>query len=148
MTAAIEPVPSVRLVATAFYSSGGGRYIANTNLPDLIVNHDASMTLVTTWSSLIGTEVQAGSKTSLYGYYGVAHANRTVTTDVDGSAIGFGVPGSNAANEDITEATAGLMYTLFRDPKIGGIQFIGQYHTCGARLLPYQLARRPTRPSA
>ena len=127
LNAAIEPIPSVRLIATGFYSSGGGRYIANTNLPDFIVNHDASMTLVTTWSSLIGTEIQAGSKTSLYAYYSAAHADRAVATDVDGSAIGFGVPGSTAANEQIAEATAGVIHTFFRDPKIGGIQFMAQY---------------------
>ena len=95
LTAAVEPISSIRLVATGFYSSGGGRYIANTNLPDFIVNHDASMTLVTTWSSLIGTEIQAGSKTNVYAYYSAAHADRAVATDVDGSAIGFGVPGSH-----------------------------------------------------
>jgi len=127
LTTAIELIPSIRLIATGFYSSGGGRYISNTNLPDLIVNHDASMTLVTTWSSLIGTEIQAGSKTSLFAYYSAAHADREVTTDVDGSAIGFGVPGSTAANERIAEATAGLIRTFFRDPKIGGMQFNAQY---------------------
>ena len=120
-------ISSIRLVATVFYSSGGGRYIANTNLPDFIVNHDASMTLVKTWSSLIGTEIQAGSKTSVYAYYSAAHADRAVTTDVDGSAIGFGVPGSTAANEQIAEATAGVTHTFFRDPKIGGMQFMAQY---------------------
>jgi len=122
-----ELLPTVRLMGTGFYSSGGGRYIANTNLPDFIVNHDASMTLVTTSSSLIGTEIQAGSKTGLHAYYSVAHADQAVTTDVDGSAIGFGVPGSTAANEQIVEATAGLVHTFFRDPKIGGIQLIAQY---------------------
>ena len=65
--------------------------------------------------------------TSLHAYYSAAHADRTVSTDVDGSPIGFGVPGSTAANEDVTEATAGIIQTFFRDPKIGGIQFIGQY---------------------
>ena len=63
----------------------------------------------------------------LYAYYSAAHADRAVTTDVDGSAIGFGVPGSTAANEQIVEATAGVTHTFFRDPKIGGIQFIAQY---------------------
>jgi hypothetical protein len=127
VTGAVEPIPSVRLIATGFYSSGGGRYIANTNLPDFIVNQDASMTLVTTWSSLIGTEIQAGSKTSLYTYFSAAHADAAVTTDVDGSAIGFGVPGSTVANERIVEATVGVTQTFFRDPKIGGIQFMAQY---------------------
>ena len=132
LTAVLEPVSAVRLVATGFYSSGGGRYIGFTNLPDLIVNHDASITLVTTWSAVIGTEIQAARKTSLYGYYSAVHANRAVATDADGSAIGFGVPGSTAANERIAEATAGVIHTFFRDPKIGGIQFMGQYSLCTA----------------
>ena len=126
-TASIEPAPSVRLLATGFYSSGGGRYIANTNLPDLIVNADASLTLVTTWSSLIGTEIQAGKKALIYGYYSAAHGDRTVSTDADGSTIGFGAPGLTAANEEVAEATAGITHTFFRDPKIGGIQLMAQY---------------------
>ena len=48
LNAVIELLPTVRLIGNAFFSSGGGRYIANTNLPDLIVNHDASLTLVNT----------------------------------------------------------------------------------------------------
>ena len=127
LNAAVELIPSIRLVAAVFYSSGGGRYLANTNLPDFIVNHDASLTLVKTRSSLIGTEIQASHKTMVYGYYSAAHADRAVATDVDGSAIGFGVPGSTAANEQIVEATAGVTHTFFRDPKIGGMQFMAQY---------------------
>jgi hypothetical protein len=126
-TAAIEPMPAVRLIATGLFSSGAGRYIANTNLPDFIVNADASMTLVNTWSAIIGAEVQAGGKTSLHGYYSAAHADQTITTDIDGSAIGFGIPGSTTANEQIREVTASIIHTFFRDAKIGGIQFIGQY---------------------
>jgi hypothetical protein len=127
VNAIVELAPAVRLIGTGFTSSGGGRYIANTNLPDFIVNPDASMTLVTTSSFIVGTEIQAASTTSLHAYYSAAHADRTVATDVDGSTIGFGVPGSTAANEHVTEATAGVIHTFFRDPKIGGIQFIGQY---------------------
>ena len=39
--------PRLRLIGTAFFSSGGGRYIANT-LPDFIGNHDQRITLVNT----------------------------------------------------------------------------------------------------
>jgi hypothetical protein len=124
---AIEPTPLVRLVATGFLSSGGGRYLANTNLPDFIVNPDASLTLVNTRSYLIGTEIQAHRNTGLYTYYSDVHADRAVTSDVDGSAIGFGVPGSTAANERIGELTAGVTQTFFSDPKIGGVQFMVQY---------------------
>jgi hypothetical protein len=127
LNGAVEFIPSIRLVATVFYSSGGGRYLANTNLPDFIVNQDTSLTLVKTRSSLIGTEIQAAQKTMVYGYYSAAHADRAVASDVDGSAIGFGVPGSTAANEQIAEATAGVTHTFFRDAKIGGVQFMAQY---------------------
>jgi hypothetical protein len=127
VSAAIEPVKPVRLVGTAFFSSGGGRYIANTNLPDLIVNANASITLVGTRAFLVGVEIQGGPRTSAYGYHSQAHADRATTTDVDGSAIGFGIEGSTAANEQIEETTAGVTQTFFRDPKIGGIQFMAQY---------------------
>jgi hypothetical protein len=124
---ALEPFTPVRIVAIGFFSSGGGRYIANTNLPDFILNADASMTLVKTRSYVIGTEIQANSKLALYGYYSSAHADRAVTADADGTPIGFGVPGSTTANEQIVEATAGITHTFFRDPKIGGMQFMAQY---------------------
>ena len=127
VNAVVELIPPVRVIGNGFFSSGGGRYIANTNLPDFIVNSDASITLVDTSSWLIGSEIQAGGKTSLFAYYSAAHADSAVATDVDGSAIGFGVPGSTAANEDIVEATAGFIHTFFRDAKIGGIQFLLQY---------------------
>jgi len=127
VNAVVEGVPAVRVIGNAFFSSGGGRYIANTNLPNFIVNPDASITLVDTSSWLIGSEIQAGSKTSLFAYYSAAHAESAVATDVDGSAIGFGVPGSTTANEDLVEATAGFIHTFFRDAKIGGVQFLLQY---------------------
>ena len=46
INAVVELMPSVRVMGNAFFSSGGGRYIANTNLPSFIVNHDASITVV------------------------------------------------------------------------------------------------------
>jgi hypothetical protein len=127
VSAALEPVEPVRIVATAFFSSGGGRYISNTNLPDFIVNADASMTLVKTRSYIIGTEIQALAKAAVWGYYSEARADQAVTTDIDGNPIGFGVPGSTAANRKIAEATAGVTETFFRDPKIGGMQLMVQY---------------------
>ena len=124
---ALEPIKPVRIVLTTFFSSGGGRYLANTNLPDFIVNPDGSMTLVQTRSYIVGTEIQARARTGVYGYYSDAHANQAVTADVDGTPIGFGVPGATASNERIAEATAGLTQTFFHDPKIGGLQLMVQY---------------------
>src|SRR6202008_2341128 len=114
VNAVVELIPAVRVIGNAYFSSGGGRYIANTNLPNFIVNSASSMPLFDSFSWLIGSEIQAAGKTSLFAYYSAAHADSAVATDVDGSAIGFGVPGSTTANEDIVEATAGFIHTFFR----------------------------------
>ena len=123
----LEPVPNLRLIATNFFSKGGGRYIANTNMPDFIVNPDFSLTPVNTWSGIYGVEATA-KKTLLYGYYSIAQADQTVTVDANGKTpIGYGIDGSQTANHKIQEATVGIIQTLFRDPKIGGMQLMVQY---------------------
>lgn len=127
VNAVIEPVKSVHIVANAFFSNGGGRYIANTNVPDFIVNADQSISLVKSRSFIVGPEIQAGRNTLLYGYYSAAQVDQNVTVDTNGKAIGFGVPGSTGANHTIQEATVGIVQTFFRDPKIGGMQLMVQY---------------------
>ena len=126
VAASIEPVRNVHLVATSFFSNGGGRYIANVNGPDLIVNADGSMTLVKSDSVIAGAEAVAG-RSAFYGYYSRAWFGQTLATDTDGATIGFGVPGSTAANHTLHEATVGLTQTFFKDPKIGGLQASLQY---------------------
>jgi hypothetical protein len=124
----LEPVKNFKLVATNFFSSGGGRYIANTNIPDFIVNADQSMSLVKSWSGIYGAEIQAGSKSLLYGYYSIAQATQNTAFDANGTtSIGFGVANSQSANHKVQEATVGLVQTLFRDPKVGGMQVMLQF---------------------
>ena len=127
VNAVIEPVKNLHIAATTFFSSGGGRYIANTNLPDFIVNADHSMALVKSQAYILGPEVQATAKTLLYGYYSYAHADQAVSLDVNGKPIGFGIAGSTAANHKLQESTVGVTQTFFRDPKIGGMQMMFQY---------------------
>lgn len=127
VNAVVEPVKNLRLIGNAFFSSGGGRYIANTNLPDFVVNADGSLGLVKSRSFIVGPELQAGPKTLLYGYYSEAHADQAVAVDANGKPIGFGVAGNGAANQKIKEPTVGFVQTFFRDPKIGGMQVIFQY---------------------
>ncbi len=123
----LEPVRNLKVVATNFFSKGGGRYIANTNIPDFIVNPDYSLKPVNSWSGIYGAEVTA-KKTLLYGYYSIAQVDRTVTVDANGTTpIGYGVNGSQTANHKIEEATVGITQTFFRDPKIGGMQLMVQY---------------------
>jgi hypothetical protein len=130
VSAVLQPVKAVRVIATTFFSNGGGRYIANTNIPDFIVNPDASLNLVHSRSFIAGTEIQAAPKSLVYGYYSQAHADAQTTPDTTAKGqplIGFGVPGSAASNNKILEGTFGLTQTFFRDPKVGGIQLMFQY---------------------
>jgi len=124
---ALEPVPNVTLIAMNYFSSGGGRYIANENIPDFIVNADHSMSLVKSWSGIYGAEVTA-KKSLLYGYYSVAHADPLTAFDANGTTpIGFGVTGSQSANHIVEEFTAGLTQTFVKDARIGGMQLMLQY---------------------
>ena len=123
----VEPVANFRLIATQFFSHGSGRYIANTNLPDFIVNADQSLSIVKSWSGIWGAEITAHN-TLLYGYWSYAHAEQNVGVDTNGTTrIGFGVPNSQSANHKIQEPTVGFTHTFFRDPKIGGMQMMVQY---------------------
>lgn len=124
----LEPVKNFHIIGTGFFSKGGGRYIANTNLPDFIVNADSSLSLVKSNSWIFGVEEQATSKTLVYGYYSQAKATANTAFDVNGTTpIGFGITGSAASNQKILEGTIGLTQIFFRDPKIGGMQLMLQY---------------------
>jgi hypothetical protein len=123
----LEPIRNLRLIAANFFSKGGGRYIANTNIPDFIVNPDFSLTPVDSWSGIYGAEVTA-KQTLLYGYYSIAKVDRTVTVDANGTTpIGYGINGSQTANHKIQEATVGITQTFFRDPKAGAMQLMVQF---------------------
>jgi hypothetical protein len=124
---AFEVVPNVRIVGMNYFSDGAGRYISNANIPDFIVNPDGSMSTVSSTSFIYGAEATV-KKTLVYGYYSQAHADGLTTFDANGTTtIGFGVPNSQSANNKIEEDTFGLTQTLFRDPKVGGLQIQFQY---------------------
>ena len=124
----LEPgVPNVHIVLMNYFSDGSGRYIANTNLPDFIVNPDGSMATVSSWSGIYGAEANV-KKSLIYGYYSRAQADPKTTFDANGTTvIGFGVPNSQSANHKVEEDTVGLTQTLLRDPKFGGLQIWLQY---------------------
>ena len=124
----LEPgTPLVHIVLMNYFSDGSGRYIANTNLPDFIVNADGSLATVSSRSGIYGAEANV-KKTLVYGYYSLAQADAKTTLDTNGTTVlGFGVPNSQSANHKVEEDTVGLTQTLVRDPKFGGLQIWLQY---------------------
>lgn len=127
VAANIEPVKNFHLIGTGFFSTGGGRYIANDNIPDFIVLSNSSMSLVKANSFIGGIEEQALPKTQFFFYYSQAKATADTTTDTNGKTIGFGVAGQSAANQKVMEASVGITQIFYRDPKIGGMQLMIQY---------------------
>lgn len=129
VNANVEPIHNLHLIATTFFSEGGGRYIFGL-APDFVINRDGSMTLVGSRSFVAGFEGII-KRATLFGYYGAAHIDQQVTVDSTGRAIGYGVPGNTVANRQVNEATAGVNYTFWREPRYGSLQWIGQYSYLG-----------------
>ncbi|HZP48105.1 MAG TPA: hypothetical protein VFB07_06215 [Vicinamibacterales bacterium] len=127
VTAAVEPIAPLRLIASAYLSSGGGRYLAQSNVPDLVVAPDGILRTVDANSLLAGAEGRVGDRLLLFGYASGVRTRANVIADAGGSPIGFGVPASAGANERIAELTSGLTHTFFRDPKQGAMQLMLQY---------------------
>ena len=67
--------------------------------------------------------------TLLYAYYGGDYIGRDVAIDANGtSLIGYGYNGSaNSQNRAINEITFGFNQTIWRDPRYGAINVMGQY---------------------
>jgi hypothetical protein len=126
INANLELVRNLRLFATTFYSSGGGRYILGLG-PDLIIRPDGTPSMVRSISGTAGLEHQVTPGWMLFGYYGVAYLDRNFSID-DKSVTGYGYAGSSlASNRAIRELTQGFVRTLWRKPELGALQVIGQY---------------------
>lgn len=91
----LELVKNFRLITTGFYSYAGGRYIASTAGPDVIVRPDGSLSGIRSGSGIGGIEYQPNPKTVIYGYYSGAYFGRntdaivtTVNTPATGTVTG------------------------------------------------------------
>ena len=122
-----EVAKNFRLIATSFYSSGGGRYLVGLG-PDLVVGPDGSISPVHSMSGIAGFEYRATPKSQVFAYYGADYFRRNYVAVAPGSYLGFGFPGSsNAANRQIQEPTVGYIRTFWKTPNYGALQLIGQY---------------------
>ena len=128
MNVNLELRKGFRLIGNTYFSSGGGRYIANTNIPDFIIDGNRRIALVSSRSVMGGVEWSAGAKTSVFGYASQARATRSLAMDpATSESIGFGVAGHSAANRTIKEMSVGVNHSFFKDPAIGTLQLIAQY---------------------
>jgi hypothetical protein len=98
----VELVKNFRLITTGFYSYGGGRYIASTGGPDVIVRPDGNLSGIRSGSGIGGFEYQPNPKTVIYGYYSGAYFGRNVgAVSSIAAATGVGSPGVCAVTTNI-----------------------------------------------
>jgi hypothetical protein len=122
----VEVVKNLRLITTNFWSDGDGRYLFG-QAPDVIVRADGSLSLVHSGGTIDGVEATV-KNTLLYGYYGGIYVGRNVAIDTNGKPVGYGYTGSaNSQNRAINEVTFGFNQTIWKDPRYGAINLMGQY---------------------
>ncbi len=122
----VEVVKNLRLITTNFWSDGDGRYLFG-QAPDVIVRADGSLSLVHSGGTIDGVEATV-KNTLLYGYYGGIYVGRNVAIDTNGKPVGYGYTGSaNSQNRAINELTFGFNQTIWKDPRYGAINVMGQY---------------------
>jgi hypothetical protein len=121
-----EIVRNFRLITTNFWSDGEGRYLFG-QAPDLVVNANATLSLLHAGGTVDGFEARAG-KWLLFGYYGGIYIGRDTVIDANGKPVGYGYAGSsNSQNKAIQEGTLGFNETVWNNPRYGAINVIGQY---------------------
>jgi hypothetical protein len=124
--AVLEVAKNLRLIATAFYSSGGGRYLVGLG-PDFMVGPDGSISPVHSMGGIAGFEYAPNAKSQFFGYYGGTYFDRNYTQLGPASYLGFGFPGSSSANRQFQEPVFGYYYTYWKNPRYGALQIITEY---------------------
>ncbi|MDE3180892.1 MAG: DUF536 domain-containing protein [Acidobacteriota bacterium] len=129
----LELAKNFRLIATSFYSDGGGRYIFGLG-PDFVVRPDYTISTVHAYSGIGGFEYNISPSTLIYGYYGGAYFGRNYSVTPNSTPggppvfTGFGYPSSpDAANKSIQEGTFGIIQTFWKSQRYGALQLITQY---------------------
>jgi hypothetical protein len=84
----VELIKNFRLITTGFYSYAGGRYIASTAGPDLIVKPDGTLSGIHSGSGIGGFEWQPNAKLLIYGYYSGAYFGQNVSRGVVNTVAG------------------------------------------------------------
>ena len=115
-----------RLLTTNYWSDGGGRYLFG-QAPDVVVRANGALSPVHSGGTVDGFEATI-KNTLLYAYYGGILIERNVAVDATGKPVGYGYSGSPASqNRAIQEATFGFNQTIWKNPRYGAINLMGQY---------------------
>jgi hypothetical protein len=127
LNANLELLKDFRVVTNNFWSDGGGRYLFG-QAPDVIIRADGRPSPIHSGGTVDGLEWTI-KNTLLYAYYGGIYIGRNTALDADGkSLVGYGFSGSsNTQNRAINEVTFGFNQTMWRDPRYGAINVMGQY---------------------
>ena len=122
----LEIFKGFRLMTNNFWSDGGGRYIFG-QAPDLVANADGSITPLHSSSTVSGFEYTS-KNTLVFAYYGGILIGRDPVFDTTGKYVGYGYSGSSSSqNRTIQEATFGFNQAIWKHPKYGALNLIGQY---------------------
>jgi hypothetical protein len=122
----VAVLKNLRLISTNFFGDGEGRYLFG-QAPDLVVRADGSLSPVKADGTIDGFEATV-KNTLFYAYYGGIYIGRNVVIDTNGSKVGYGYAGSaNSQNRNINELTFGFNQTMWRNPRYGAINVMGQY---------------------
>ncbi len=121
-----EILKNFRVMTTNFWSDGGGRYMFG-EAPDFIVHADGSLSAIHADGTVDGFEWTL-KNTLLYAYYGGIYIQRNTAIDTNGNRIGYGYAGGpNSQNRSINEVTFGFNQTMWKNPRYGAINVMGQY---------------------
>jgi hypothetical protein len=117
-----------RLMTNNIWGAGIGRYLFG-QAPDVIAHADGSLSPVHSGSTVTGFEY-THKNTLIFAYYGGIYIMRNTAVDAGKTtaALGYGYSGSSSSqNRDIQEITFGFNQAIWKHPKYGAVNIIGQY---------------------
>jgi len=90
----LELIKNFRFIGTGYYSYAGGRYIASTAGPDVIVKPDGTLSGIHSGSGIGGFEYQPNPKTLIYAYYSGAYFGQNVARGIINTVNAVGGTGT------------------------------------------------------
>jgi hypothetical protein len=117
---------AMTLIGQIAYGAGLGRYLGGL-APDVSVDADGAIHPIPTSAWVAGVEYRISAPLSIGAYDSGVRIDRSYSADADGTAIGFGYPGSpNAQNRAIDEITGVLGWQPWTIPGRGSMQWNSQ----------------------